>query len=455
MLWSWHGLLPLMLLLYSGECSDTDRPRVSQRIEVAAGYTLGDIEDPAAQRLLAVLFDQIDEMEQEVAALKIENKDIRDRLGRTEERAETFRRNMEHKLDVLAREKDTGLLSESSLADGLGLLGVKNASLVAPILREQGLFSLTHLLTLDQPDRLELHHALQSHSPFPLSLTLRPHVPLARSLQSLGLQAPTSTAEALQSLGYDSVDDLLVVGENLEAKERLSDELRKWSASERGKQVSRLGNWRQKQLSIGDRRSILGLTDLGSLLHTSNQSRQNAQAAQMSSSTAAEFSAIFAENKRFLAHREAQWLWTVMFGRASALRAWLSNHGDPAYPHLRLEDDSYDQVVADNVVTHQESNSNAEQSLFWIAQLRTWVVSFADAADWWLPSHVVATCRMLWLQGLIVATGGVTTPWVQLIVILLCIVWFSTMRILTRNGQRPGPHGHIAPPQRANEVIQR
>ena len=139
-------LLVVVLLLYTVQSSATDTPRVSERIEVAAGYTLGDVEDPAAQRLLAVLFDQINEMEQEVATLKIENKDIRDRLSRTEEKAETFRHKMEHNLDVLVREKDAGLLSESSLAASLGLLGVRNASLVAPILREQGLFlSLIHI----------------------------------------------------------------------------------------------------------------------------------------------------------------------------------------------------------------------------------------------------------------------------------------------------------------------
>eukprot|EP01046_Picozoa_sp_COSAG06_P020216 COSAG06_NODE_1473_length_9344_cov_34.708599_1_plen_464_part_10 len=316
------------------------KPRASERIEDAAGYTLADIEDPAAQKLLGVLMTQVDLMEQEVQKLKSENKDIRDRLEKAEGKAEAFHSDMQHKIDELVRDKDAGLLSESSLVDSLGLLGVKNATLVAPTLREQGLYSLAQVLALEPPEQLELHHALQSEEPAPLSLTIRERVPLVNSLLSLGLQAPAPTAMALQSFGYQSIEDLLVIGESAEAREQLSDELRRYTtaytrqqqpvlleekvadgddhapSSERERPV------KQTKLSIGDRRAVLGLTELGSLLHISEERRADARKAIESSTSRRR--AMIAEMKRQASRMQANRLWKRLFGRARWLDTWLS-----------------------------------------------------------------------------------------------------------------------------------
>ena len=403
-------LVPLLMLLHelggvSGSAADAPRRRrPSERIEEAAGYTLADVEDQAAQNLLAVLFEQIDLMEEEVAVLKKENKDIRDRLSLAELKAEAFQSETKQKLEVLAREQDAGLLSEASLTEGLGLLGVQNSSLVGPILRRQGLFSVMHLLALDHVDQLELHHVLQRAEPAPLSLTLRARVPLASSLQSLGLQAPTLTAAALQSLGYESTEDLLAVGEHPAAREQLCDELRKYSGKTSWDSAKNEGRGpqdgptpRQTTLSLGDRRAVMGLADLGSLLHTSEQRRRGAQAAHMRSSTAAERRAISGEEKLHLAYHDVDWLWKAIFGRASVLDG------------------------KSGAVGH------------------TWVASIADAAGKWLPRCVVCSCRLLWLQLLMVATGGALTPWVQAALLLICTVWVSMMML--RHRPEP-PHGH-------------
>jgi DNA-binding transcriptional regulator YdaS (Cro superfamily) len=140
------------------------------------------------------------------------------------------------------------------------------------VLREQGLFSMTQLLFLDPVEQLELHHVLQVNE---LSLTLRENVPLTVSLQALGLQAPASVAQALESVGFASMDDLLTV-ETAAKRELLCEELRSFEISgeliEYVKEFHPDGHTQleqesahQTKLSIGDRRAVIGLTLLGPL----------------------------------------------------------------------------------------------------------------------------------------------------------------------------------------------
>ena len=87
---------------------EVDRAPASERIEAAAGVTIDDIQDPAAEKLLEMLFLQVNDMELEVKKLKKENKEINDRLAVTEEKAEVFHADTRRKLDQLVRDKDAG-----------------------------------------------------------------------------------------------------------------------------------------------------------------------------------------------------------------------------------------------------------------------------------------------------------------------------------------------------------
>lgn len=80
---------------------EADRAPASERIEAAAGLTLDDIQDPAAEKLLEMLMLQVEAMELEVVQLKKENREINDRLALTEEKAETFHTDTKRKLDQL------------------------------------------------------------------------------------------------------------------------------------------------------------------------------------------------------------------------------------------------------------------------------------------------------------------------------------------------------------------
>jgi hypothetical protein len=431
------------------------KPRASERIEDAAGYTLADIEDPAAQKLLGVLMTQVDLMEQEVEKLKSENKDIRDRLEKTEGKAEAFHSDMQHKIDELVRDKDAGLLSESSLVDSLGLLGVKNATLIAPTLREQGLYSLAQVLALEPPEQLELHHALQREEPAPLSLTIRERVPLVNSLLSLGLQAPAPTAMALQSFGYHSIEDLLVIGESAEAREQLSDELRRYSIAYTRQQQpveenvadgddapssQRERPVKQTKLSIGDRRAVLGLTELGSLLHITEERRADARKAIESSTSRRR--AMIAEMKRQATRMQANRLWKRLFGRARWLDTWLSGASPDSLQQRQRRG--------------QQRGDDGEISSKWLeggASRRAWawvVSSTAKLGEAWLPQRVLGVCRMLWLHVLVVLTA-VTTPWVHVIVSLSCVAWMRTI-----GPDRPILHAvHLPPPMPRQQQQQR
>ena len=129
-------------------------PTASEVVEEKAGYTLGDIEDPVAARLMAALFEQLNEMQVEIDRLKEDNAEIHARMARAEERSESTVAASNRKIDKLVIEKDAGVLSEGHLSKSLASFGVKEADAVAPRIRSEGIFSLAQLVSLNPVEQV-------------------------------------------------------------------------------------------------------------------------------------------------------------------------------------------------------------------------------------------------------------------------------------------------------------
>jgi hypothetical protein len=197
---------------------------------------------------------------------------------------------------------------------------------------------------------------------------------------------------------------------------------------------------KQTKLSIGDRRAVLGLTELGSLLHITEERRADARKAIESSTSRRR--AMIAEMKRQATRMQANRLWKRLFGRARWLDTWLSGASPDSLQQRQRRG--------------QQRSDDGEISSKWLeggASRRAWawvVSSTAKLGEAWLPQRVLGVCRMLWLHVLVVLTA-VTTPWVHVIVSLSCVAWMRTI-----GPDRPILHAvHLPPPMPRQQQQQR
>jgi hypothetical protein len=163
---------------------------------------LADIEDPATRQVLVAVFAQIEEMEKEIKKLRLENEGISAQLSL----AEAASAELSSRIDQLSTHQSRRPAED--LIDQMHRFGVANADRVGAALWEEGVGSLPQLVSLSAEEWNEVNSSLSNQKSW---LRLEPSVPvpLQEQLHAFGLQKPAPMAVALQTLGIETIADLV------------------------------------------------------------------------------------------------------------------------------------------------------------------------------------------------------------------------------------------------------